>query len=237
MIFDNYKWTKESYQVFLDYLESDIDLKYKTFNSNIIKTNKKVIGNRIPMIRKIAKEISRGDYHSFIKLNTHQTYEEITIHGFIIGYLKLDLNETIKMLNEFVPYIDNWATNDVCASNLKVFKKNQEAGYKYINLLLDSHNPWDVRFGLVLLLCHYIDSCYINRVLDSCRNVHLDSYYVMIANAWLVSVCYIKFPKETTRLLEEKKLNRWTNNKAIQKIRESYRVSDIDKEEIKKYKI
>jgi 3-methyladenine DNA glycosylase AlkD len=236
MILKYYKWNKKTYNGFIEHLKEQVDLKYKDFNTNIINTDKKVIGNRIPLLRQYAKEISSGDYKDYLKYNNHNYYEESTIHGLIIGYLNLNMQDTIKMLDEFVIHIDNWATNDVVASTLKVFKKEPELGFKYINTLVNSDNPWFIRFGLVLLLCHYNNLEYIDRVLSITKRVEYDHYYVKMANAWLISMCYVKHKDKTLLMLKDNNLDKWTHNKAIQKIKESRQVSKEDKEMVDKLK-
>jgi 3-methyladenine DNA glycosylase AlkD len=230
MILKYYKFDKKSYKGFLEYLKSEVDSEYKIFNTKLLNTEKNVIGNRIPLIRKCAKEISQGDYKTFIKLNSHTTHEEITIHGLIIGYLNLNMEDTIKMLDTFIIHIDNWAVNDVVVSSLKVFKKEQEKGLSYINTLINSDNPWFIRFGLILLLSYYRNDKYIDKVLDISSRVVNDHYYVKMANAWLISMCFVKYKDKTLMLLNNNNLDKWSYNKAISRIRESRQVSKEDKE-------
>lgn len=237
MILKDVKWTKNKYQELIDYLSKQVDLEYKEFNGNLLNSSKEVIGNNIPTLRKCALEISRGDYSGFIKLNTHKTFEETTIHGLIIGYLKLPIDNTIELLDEFVPFIDNWGTNDVCASNLKIFKCNQEKGYNYISKLLKTNDPWKVRFGLALLLSHYINEQYIDNVLNDCKEINIDHYYVKMGIAWLLSMCFVKYPDKTIKIIENKVLDKWTHNKTIQKIKESLRVDKSTKDMLNTYKI
>lgn len=236
MSFSDYKWSSDTYAHFLSYLEGEVDHKYKDMSNNILKSDKKVIGNRIPLLRKIAKEISRGDYQSFIKLNPHKTFEETTIHGLVIGYLNTDIDTTITMLKDFTGYIDNWGTNDVVASSLKVFKKDQSKGFKYLKSLIKTNKPWLVRFGLIMMLSHYINDDYIDHILAIVGEVDIDHYYVKMGNAWLISMCYVKQKEKTTIFLKNNRLDYWTQNKAIQKIRESYQVSLFDKELVLSYK-
>ena len=122
-----------------------------------------LIGIQTPILKKIAKEISKYDYKGYIKLNSNKTYEEKTIQALIIGYLK-DFDETIYYLENFIHHIDNWATCDLICSNLKVFKYNKEKGYKFIKKIIGSNNEWKIRIGLVLLLNYYIEEEYIDKI-------------------------------------------------------------------------
>lgn len=225
------------YHQFIDYLFTLQDLKYKEFHYKLLKNDDiDLIGIRTPILKEIAKKISKDNYLEFIKLNTHKYYEEIIIHGLLIGYLKLPFNEVLKLIDEFLPFIDNWAVNDLTVSNLKIFKKNKQEGFKYINKLLNSNNPWYIRFGLVLLLTYYIDDDYIDLILDIVKNIKNEKYYVKMSCAWLISICYIKYPNKTLNLLKNKDLDNWTHNKTISKICDSYRVDKKDKDYLKTLK-
>ena len=159
MNLNNINWNND-YNKFITYLYSLQDKKYLEFHSNLVK-DKNIIGIRIPTLKKIAKAIANTDYELFFKLNNHNTYEETTLQGLVIGYLKAPFKDVLDYLSTFIPYNDNWATNDVVCANLKIFKKNQEEGYKYILKLINSKNDWYIRFGLVLLLDYYINDNYI----------------------------------------------------------------------------
>lgn len=229
-------WSSSDYQEFLTFLHTKIDPKYQSFHQNLVPDKEGILGIRIPELKKIAKEISLGNYKSFLKENTHSTYEETTIHGLILGYINLPFKDLLIELEEFIPYIDNWATNDVVCANLKAFKKNQEEGFKRIQKYLKSKNPWKIRFGLVLLLDHYINDTYIKTILELSNQVKSEEYYVKMANAWLLSICYIKYPNETFKFFQNNDLDNWTHNKAIQKTCESLRVSKEEKEKLRKLK-
>ncbi len=228
-------YTKKEYQKFIDNLYQKQDKKYKQFHSKLLKNDKlKVIGIRTPELKKLAKEISKQDYQSFIKQNTHKTYEECVLHGLILGYIKVTNEELLKLIDEFIPYIDNWATNDLTVSNLKAFKN---IDIKIVDKYIKSKNPWEIRFGLTLLLSYYINKDNLDKIFKICDSIKCQHYYVEMANAWLISICYIKHPEETFNYLKTCKLNKFTKNKAISKICDSYRVSKNQKDEIKKLRI
>ncbi|MBR1376286.1 MAG: DNA alkylation repair protein [Bacilli bacterium] len=209
------------------------DLKYKEFNDKI--QNQSVyptIGIRIPILRKIAREVSKNDYLDYIN-NRHTYWEEYLIHGLIIGYIKIPFKDKLILLDNFIPYIYDWALVDTTVSNLKDFKNNQSDGYKYILKLING-NTFSIRFGLVLLLDYYINDEYIDKIFDIVLNIKNDDYYVMMAKAWLLSYTYMKYKEKTIVILKDKRLSRNTVNKTISKVCDSYRVSTIDKEEIKR---
>ncbi len=230
------KWTKKKYQNFLKELKKEADLKYKAFHSGLGINNDYLIGIPIPKCRMFAKEISKTDYISFIKLNTHKTYEERLIHGLLIGYIKEDIDTILKLFSDYITYIDNWALCDSPISNLHIIKNNLDYCFPFVLECLQNDNEWHKRVGYVILLTYYINDDYLNKIYELCDANQKDSYYVKMAIAWLISICYIKYPDETLNYLKHNQLDNWTHNKAIQKIRESNRVPKSDKEKILKYK-
>lgn len=211
------------------------DKKYKEFNDKIINQNKyPTIGIRIPTLRLLAREEAKNDYLSYIN-SKHTYYEEYMIMGLIIGYIKVDFKTRLELLDKYVPYIEDWALSDIVASNLKCFKNNLEDGYLYINKLLKG-SSFSIRFGLVLLLDYYINDEYIDKVYDIILNIDDNNYYVEMALAWLISVIYIKYKDTAIKLIKSDKLSKNVINKAISKICDSYRVDNIDKIDIKKYR-
>ena len=232
MILENTIWNEKVYEKFIKYLKSLQNINYKNFHSKLILDNN-LIGIKTPILKEIAKKISKGDYKSFIKLNKHKYYEEIIIHGLIIGYLK-DFNEVKELLDNFIPYNTNWAINDIVCANMKIFKKHQEEGFNIIKKYIKSNNPFQIRIGIVLLLDFYINEEYIDKIFKISNSIKLDNYYVKMANAWLISICYIKFKEKTYNYLLNNKLDKFTLNKAISKICDSKRVTIEEKEKIKK---
>lgn len=234
MNLSNFDWNNK-YSLFIDYLYSLQDLKYQTFHSKLLKDdNVNLIGIRVPILKEIAKEIAKGDYPSFIKNNTHKTYEENMIHGLVIGYVKEPFKDVLVLLDNFIPYNDNWAVNDTVCANMKVFKKNLDEGYQYILKLITSNETWKIRFGLVLLLDFYINETYLNDIFRICDNIKNKDYYVQMAVAWLISICFIKYQTDTYNYLLNNKLDTFTFNKTISKICDSYRVEKDIKVELKK---
>lgn len=216
------------YDKLISYLKENADLKYKNFHSSLVKDN--IIGVRTPILKKIAKEISKGDYLSFFKQNKHVYYEECVLHGLVIGYLKLPCDEILKLIDDFLPFNNNWATNDITVSNLKIFKKMDfDVVLKYIN----DKDPFAIRFGLVIILSYFINDENIDKILSICNNIKSDNYYVQMANAWVISVCFIKQRDKTYPFLLNNNLDNFTLNKAIGKICDSYRVSIDDKKKLK----
>lgn len=235
MNLENTVWTKENYQSFVNYLFEIKDEQYALFHKNLVKNSTvKIIGIRTPLLKEMAKEIAKGDYPSFFKLNKHEYYEEVIIHGLIITYLKISFKDTLLLFDDYINYIDNWASCDIVVCNYKLFKKNLDSGFIKINEYVHSNEPFKIRVGLVLLLSYYINDEYIEKVLSIANSINNQHYYVKMANAWLISICLVKFYAKTHSFLLNNKLDDWTHNKAIQKAIESYRIEN--KEELKKLK-
>lgn len=224
-----------NYNDFIQYLKSLSDSKYREFHFKLTNDNT-IIGVKTPKLKEIALYLSKNEYEEIFNKSNFETYEEKVIYGLIIGYLKTDFSTKLKLLNHFLPLNNNWAINDIVCANLKSFKTNQEQGYYFIEKCLKSSNPWDIRFGLVLLLDFYINDNYIDKILKISNNIKDNDYYVKMANAWLISICYIKYPNKTNKFLNKNKLDNWTHNKAIQKIIESKRVNEAEKINLKELK-
>ncbi len=228
----NINWTKLDYQNFLSYLNDQQDLKYRDFHKSLLNADVNLIGIRTPKLKKIAKEISLGNYDNFIKLNTHKYYEETIIHALVISNLK-DINIVINYIDNFLNYIDNWATCDILCGSLKIVNKNKEIFFNYIKNKIKNPNPWIKRFCFVLLLDYFLEDKYIKEIFNLTNKYNTKDYYVNMAIAWLISIAYIKNKNATINYLKNNKLDNFTHNKAIQKIRESTRITLEDKELIK----
>lgn len=212
------------------------DEKYKEFNSKLCPGIKNIIGVRIPIIKKLAKEYKDKDVYSYMNSNDEIYFEEIMLKGVLIGYLKKDINEIFSLLENFIPKINNWAICDTTVANLKIINKNKKETLKFIEKYLKSDNEFEVRFALIVLLDYFIEKEYLDYIFTNVEKIKLDKYYVKMAIAWLLSICYIKYKEETMYFLNNTNLDKWTFNKTIQKIIESRRITDEEKEKLKKLK-
>lgn len=207
------------------------DDKYRSFHSNLCPGVENILGVRLPLLRKIAKNLSKEkDYYNYLNNNDTKYYEEIMIEGLIIGYLKTDNKNRFNYIRNFIPKIDNWAICDSFCNNLKFTKKNINEVWNFILPYTSSQNEFDIRFALVMMLNFYIIEDYIDDVLNTLNNIHHDGYYVKMAIAWAVSYAYIDFPEKTLTFLKNNNLDNFTYNKSLQKIIESTRVSKEDKD-------
>lgn len=220
------KWDVSMYKDFIDYLFSIRDLKYSNFHSSLKVAD--VIGIRVPILKMIARDIVKGNYREFLSLLKNNYYEEITLYGLIVSNIK-DLESSVFYLELFKERINNWSSCDTFCSSYKIVKKNKDFFEKYISKNINSNNFWVRRMCFVLLLDYYIEQEYLEKIFNLCDNYNTNDYYVKMAVAWLISICYIKYPDATLDYIKNNKLDDFTHNKAISKIKDSQRVSKENK--------
>lgn len=204
------------------------DEKYKMFNDKIVNTKLKTIGVRMPVLKRIAKEISVSNPKLFLNKPKSEYYEVTLIEGLVISYVK-DPLEMLEKLNKYMDKIDNWGVCDTVCASCKNINKIKDETILFIKKNLLSSNVWRVRFSFVLLLDYFVEKKYLNMIFNFVDKDKNDFYYVMMAKAWLISECFIKYRKETFNYLKRTNIDSITYNKAISKICDSYRVSKSDK--------
>ena len=213
-----------------------VDAKYRDFQSELCPNVEDIMGVRVPQLRELAKKIARQDAVEFLENYEPGFYEERMIYGLVIGYMKEDLETKLKYLDKFVPLIDNWAICDCCCATFKFTNQNLEAVWEYIQKYVTSQNEFEVRFAVIMLMDYYINDKYIDRVLKIYNSIKLDAYYVKMGVAWGISVAYIKQKEKTAKFLKNNNLDDFTFNKAIQKLIESYRVCEGEKDVLRSLK-
>ncbi len=223
-------WDKEAYQSFKEYLKSLAEEKYCAFQNKLIPNSMPILGIRSPKMKEIAKEIAKGNFRSFLGVYENDYMEETMIAGFVIGYGKMNLDEMLAFVKKFLPHITNWAICDSCVMNMKSFAKNREGVWDFLYPYLSAGKDYEVRFAVVAMLAHFMTEEYIDRVLGAMEGIRSDAYYINMAVAWNISICYIKFPQKTGQWLKQTHIDDFTYNKAIQKITESYRVDEETKD-------
>jgi len=236
MYINNSTWNESNYKRFIELLFSLRDEKYREFNKSIVVNSKyEMIGVRVPIIRKIAKEISKTNIIEFLKLVNSKYYEEVLIEGLVISYIK-DEEVFYKYFKEYIKKIDNWAMCDSFSNSIKIVRKYEDKYFKEsINLSL-SKFEFISRVGLVTILNHFIKEENISNIFNCLNKINSDKFYINMAEAWLVCELYTKYPVETFEFIKLNNLNKFTQNKAISKINDSYRVSKKEKEKLKKYR-
>ena len=213
------------------------DEKYKEFQKKLIPTvdENTVIGVRTPVLRKYAKDVS-GTPGAVIFMQTlpHEYYEENNLHGMLIETMK-DYDECIAYLDEFLPYVDNWATCDLISP--RVFKKHKDELLVKIKEWMASDRVYTIRFGMEMLMTHFLDEDFKPEYLGMAADVHSEEYYVNMMIAWFFATALAKQYEASLPYIEHHCMDRWTHNKTIQKAIESYRITDEQKRYLKSLKI
>lgn len=183
---------------------------------------KTVVGVRTPMLRKIAASLSSEETSAFMKSLPHELYEENNVHGYLIEKIK-DYDACISALDEFLPYVDNWATCDTCTP--KVLKKQplhtKEKAYEWIA----DGRTYIVRYGIKTLMTFFQDDLFLPEYADKVASVKSDEYYVNMMIAWYFATLLAKQPDCAVKYLENRSLSPDVHKKTVRKAIESFRVS------------
>ena len=223
-----------------DYLLKNQDLQYKQFHSSLMPTinSEVVIGIKVPILRNYTKELLKKyatqSFIPFFKDLPHQYYEENNIHAFLIEKIN-NYDECLFQLEQFLPYIDNWATCDML--NPKVFSKNKDKLLKKINEWIKTSHTYTIRFGIGMLMRYFLDKDFNSSYLELVYSIKSEEYYVNMVKAWFFATALTKQYDATLPIIQNKKLDTWTHNKAIQKAIESFRVPAEHKQYLKTLKI
>lgn len=196
-----------------------------------------VLGVRVSDVRQLAREIAATPYWECrLQELTYRYMEERMLHGMVLGYVKrLTLKERLQKIGEFIPLINSWSVCDTFCSTLKFTSKNKDVMWRFIEPYFFAKEEYAIRFAVVMVLSYYIEPFYLDRLFQVFNSIRHEGYYVKMAVAWAVSVCYVKYPARTEAFLAENKLDDFTQKKVIQKICESYRVGKEDKKHLKMY--
>ncbi len=220
-----------------DTLYSMRDETYAAFLRKLLPTvqAESVIGIRTPELRALAKQMLKdGTAEGFLSELPHAYFEENQLHAFILSEMK-DFDVCIKYVDAFLPYIDNWATCDQLSP--KAFKKSPERLLPYIDCWLASAKTYTVRFGIGMLMQHFLDDRFTPEYPEKVAAVKSDEYYINMMIAWYFATALAKQYESILPFIEKHILSPWTHNKAIQKARESYRITPEQKEYLNSLKV
>ena len=219
-------------------LESLADPSYKAFNESLLPGVETAYGIRLPQMRQVAKALLRQDPVGFLEHFQPNCYEETQLRGLVIGGMKLPWEEKCPLVEDFLPRIDNWAVCDTFCGSLKP-RSPQDVPlmWEFLKPLYASDEEYKARFAAVMQLSHFVDAAHLEEGLGLLGQVRHPGYYAKMAVAWALSVWFVKFPQETESLLAQRAFEPWVQNKAIQKVRESRRVSKEDKDRLLSYKL
>lgn len=213
------------------------DISYADFQAKLTPNipRELFIGVRVPDLRKLAKKVAEEPETSkFLKNLPHKYYDENMLHGLLISEIK-DYNACLVAVDEFLPYVDNWAVCDIMSP--KIFKKNKEALLEKIKEWTASEKTYTCRFGIETLMSHFLDDDFKPEYLEIPLSVNSEEYYVKMMVAWFFATALAKEWDETIKYIEDHRLDTWTHNKTIQKARESSRITPKEKEYLKSLKV
>ena len=213
------------------------DKDYALMQTKIIPTvaADRIIGVRTPALRSMAKSLSKDkDIDAFLSYLPHQYFDEDQLHAFVIS-LEKDFDKCIAEVGTFLPFIDNWATCDQLSP--KAFKKDPEKLLPYIQTWIKSDKTYTVRFAIGMMMQHFLDENFDTKYVDIVADTRSEEYYVNMMIAWYFATGLAKQYESVLPYLEEKRLDVWTHNKAIQKSVESYRITEDKKAYLKSLKV
>jgi len=204
------------------------DLKYKDFHTKLIPgvDPDTVIGVRAPALKAYAKELKNTDVSGFLADLPHKYYDENNLHGLLIMSIK-DYDEGLAAIKAFLPYVDNWATCDLLRP--VSFKKHRAELLEEIRLWLRSEHTYTIRFGMEMLMTHFLDEDFKPEYLEWLAEIRSQEYYVNMMLAWYYATALAKQWEATLPYIENRRLDKWVHNKTIQKAIESFRVTDEHK--------
>ena len=211
--------------------------KYAAFQARLIPNvaPERVIGVRTPALRKLAKTLrGSGQAEEFLKALPHEFFEENNLHAFLLCEMK-DFEACVQAVEDFLPYVDNWATCDQMSPG--VFRKNKQALLPHIRRWIASEQCYTRRFGIGMLMSHFLDEDFREEYLSLVSDIRSEEYYVNMMIAWYFATALAKQYEAALPYLENRRLAPWVHNKAIQKALESFRVSDGHKAYLRTLKI
>lgn len=212
------------------------DLQYKAFHSQLMPNidPERIIGIRIPLLRKLAKELSgTSEAEIFLRTLPHEYYEENNLHAFLIESIR-SYDECIAELNEFLPFVDNWATCD--SLRPKIFKKHLPELEKQSFLWIDSDKTYTIRFGIECLMVYFLGEEFKAVHAEKVASVNCSEYYVSMMVAWYFATALAKQYDSVIPYIENRILDPETHRRTIQKAIESYRLTDNQKQYLKSLK-
>lgn len=229
--------SETDYKKFVDFLASD-EVERVSFpekHKKVLNTNRKIYYLTNASIKQIAKKIAKTDPEGFLEYVKNESFEEVLIWGLVITSLD-SLGEQIERLDKWKEVVDCWALVDCLDTKKLKGSLDKDKYFGYFEELCYSEKEFVARLGIIMLMYNYLEDAYINKIYEICENVRCKEYYASMAVAWLISVGFVKHRDKTIDLFERGRLDKFTTNKAISKCRDSFRVSQQDKELLLKFR-
>lgn len=209
-----------------DFLQREADPRLAAFSAALVPGERRLLGVRLPVLRTLAKQLAAGDWRTYLQEAVDDSVEEILLQGYVLGYARMPLAEALQYLAAFIPKMDNWMLCDSVCTSLRFVRRHADEVWDFLQLYLRDTDEFRLRFGVVMLLSHFVTDSYVERVLVVLDNLRPQHYYDRMAAAWALQVCYVKYPDLTLPVLQATGLDDETYNKALQKILESRRTSE-----------
>lgn len=213
------------------------DAEYAAFQAKLTPSVDKelFIGVRVPEVRKLAKQLKNDPItEKFISELPHKYYDENMLHGLLVSEIR-DYNKAVEEMERFLPFVDNWAVCDIMSP--KVFRKHKAELINSIRKWVSSDETYTVRFGIEMLMSHFLDEDFKAEYLEIPAIIRSEEYYVNMMIAWFFATALAKQWESTVPYIENNRLDKWTHNKTIQKAVESYRITDEQKIYLKTLRI
>ena len=231
-------FSEKDYADILAKISLNTDEKYKKFNESLNPNINKAYGVKTPIMRKISREIiDKGAAEDFLAICKDSSFEEISLQGFVIAGMETDIETRLRYITNFLHKIDNWGICDSFCATFNLNEEDLQKMWEYLQPLFFDEREFYVRFAIVMLIGNYITEEYIDEDLKILKAVKHKEYYVQMAVAWAISICFVRFRDKTFKLIRYKQLVSFIQNKSIQKIRESHRISKADKTMLVKFKM
>lgn len=213
-------------------LEGLADAPYRALTDTLVPgAGELALGVRVPKLRALAKELLAGDWRAFLQASLgHPLYEVRLLHAYVLGGARCPIDEKLALTDAFLPYIDNWAVCDGLCASFKPKRGEEDALFDFVLNCAASGLEFRKRFGLVMLMSHFHDAPFAERTMAAYRAFAHDGYYARMGAAWGLATLYLYQREAALAILKDGIWDDFTHNKAIQKLRESYRVSDEDKQ-------
>lgn len=201
------------------------------FNRRLIPGEDRFLGLRMPFLRRLAKEIAKDDWRSFLGSDVNEYHEDVVLWGMVVMYADMDLEERLRYIARFVPRITDWAKCDMFS--YRAGPEERERYWDFLQGYLREPSEYGMRFAVVSIIVNYIDDDHVDRVLRILNTLRHPGYYLKMGVAWAVSVCFVRYPERTMAFLRDNDLDDATYNMSLRKITESLRVDDETKKVIR----
>ena len=209
-------------------LESAADSKLSEFNSRLIPGKEKILGVRMPLIRRIAKDVANDDWMQILDLSPEYLEEEV-LKGIVIATAPASLDERISASKDFIPTIDNWAVCDSFCCSWKFEKEESQKAWEFLSSYMESGREFEMRTSVVSRMQLFRDETKCRQLLEDLATHDNPGYYYRMGSAWAITTVFSEYPELVEKLLTSNRLEPWTHNKAIQKIGESLKTSKEDR--------